>query len=75
MMNCPYCQQEMAAGYIQSSRMLVWDRQLLSGAITPAHGSDGMILTKRFHLSKAFAINAYYCKSCNILISKLDDEE
>ena len=74
-MNCPYCQQEMPAGYIQSSRMLVWDRGLLSGAITPAHGSDGMFLTKRFLLSKAFAINANYCKSCNVLISKLDDEE
>ena len=65
----------MAAGYLQSSRMLVWDRQLLSGAITPAHGSDGMILTERFHLSKAFAINSHYCKSCNVLISKLDDGE
>ena len=55
-MNCPYCQQEMAAGYIQSSRMLVWDRQLLSGAISPAYGSDGMILTERLNLSKAYAI-------------------
>lgn len=65
----------MAAGYVQSSRMLVWDRQLLSGAISPAYGSDGMILTERLNLSKAYAINAYYCKSCNVLISKLDDKE
>lgn len=74
-MNCPYCQQEMAAGYLQSSRMLVWDRQLLSGAISPAYGSDGMILTERLHLFKAFAISSHYCKSCNVLISKLDDKE
>lgn len=74
-MNCPYCQREMAAGYIQSPRMLVWDRKLLSGAITPAYGSDGMILTDRLHLSKAFAISSHYCKSCNVLISKLDDKE
>mgnify|MGYP000316814689 CR=1 FL=1 len=72
-MNCPYCQQEMAAGYLQSSRMLVWDRKLLSDAITPAYGSDGMILTKRFHLSKAFAINAYYCEKCKLFLSPLDE--
>lgn len=72
-MNCPYCQQEMAAGYIQSSRMLVWDRQLLSGAITPAHGSDGMILTERFHLSKAYAISAHYCEKCKLFLSMLTE--
>lgn len=74
-MECPYCQQKMISGYIQSSNPLVWDRKLLSDAITPAYGSDGMILTERFHLSKAFAISSHYCKSCNVLISKLDDKE
>lgn len=45
-MKCPYCKQEMVLGYIQSSRMLVWDKEKLSGIIIPNSLEDGMILTK-----------------------------
>ena len=45
-MKCPYCKQEMVLGYIQSSRMLVWDKEKLSGIIIPNSLEDGMRLTK-----------------------------
>ena len=53
--------------------MLVWDRQLLSGAISPAYSSDGMILTERLNLSKAYAISAHYCEKCKLFLSMLTE--
>ncbi|WP_407066502.1 PF20097 family protein [Evtepia sp.] len=68
-MICPYCKKEMRFGYIQSSRMLVWDKEKLSGVILPSNG--GIKLTPRF--SKTYAIKAHFCETCNILLSTLNE--
>lgn len=69
-MNCPYCNCDMVLGYLQSSRMLVWDREKLSGIIIPS-AESGMQLTKTF--SKRHAIKTYFCEKCKILLSVLDE--
>ena len=71
LMKCPYCDKEMVLGYIQSSRMLVWDKEKRSGIILPSSNGVGIILTKRF--SKTHAIKSYLCKNCNLLLSMLTE--
>lgn len=73
-MECPYCQQEMISGYIQSSNPLVWEKKILYGVILPT-SEGGMLLSDYFTFIKSHAISSHYCKSCNVLISKLDDKE
>ncbi len=70
-MKCPYCKQEMVLGYIQSSRMLVWDKEKLSGMIIPNSPEDGMILTKG--IWKKHAIESNFCEKCSILLSVLKE--
>lgn len=70
-MKCPYCDNEMAPGYLQSSRALVWDTEILHDVILPRSSGDGMILTKKLSFSKALAIESHFCKGCNILLSPL----
>lgn len=65
-MKCPYCGADMVPGYLQSSRMLVWDREKLSDVILPS-SDGGRCLTKR--LARTHAIRSYLCENCDILLS------
>ena len=69
-MKCPYCNTPMILGYLQSSRMLVWDTEKLSGLILPSKDGIGRTLTKRF--SKTHAIEAFFCEECKLLLSRLN---
>lgn len=70
-MKCPYCDGDMVLGYIQSSRMLVWDTEKLSVVILPSSNGVGMKLTQRF--SKTHAIKSHFCENCNLLLSMLTE--
>lgn len=62
----------MVLGYVQSSRILVWDKELLSGFIVPS--SEGFVLTRGISLFKGHGIEAHLCKKCQVLISKLNEK-
>ena len=71
-MNCPYCNSDMVLGYLQSSRMLVWDIEKLSVVVIPCT-ECGKQLTRTF--SKSHAIKTYFCERCKILLSVLDESD
>lgn len=62
---CPYCGKEMRAGYLQSSRYLVWDPEIKYGAILP--GKEGFCLTRK--LFSENAVPSRYCEHCCLLIT------
>ena len=71
-MNCPYCGEEMVLGYVQSSRAVIWDKEILSGIIIPS--SEGMALTKKISFVDALGFKAHLCEKCQVLISKLNEK-
>lgn len=66
-MLCPYCQEEMKNGYLQSSRSLVWSSVELSGIILPREEGDFHVTTGMFK----HVIESKYCPHCKILVSFL----
>ena len=68
-MKCPYCQKEMQSGYLQSSRALAWDTEILSDFVIPSKDRGGFSVTKGIFADHA--IKADFCNQCGIFISHL----
>lgn len=68
-MKCPYCGDEMQAGYLQSSRPLVWDPSVLGDVVAPETGNGGFYVTKG--LFKRNCVKTAYCAHCELLITPL----
>jgi hypothetical protein len=68
-MICPYCNQEMRPGYINTgrTRMLFGTKARLSSEQKP----DDILLRRLFQKS----LPSFYCKNCNILITKLEKKD
>lgn len=66
---CPYCMSEMEAGFMQSSRAIIWDPEEAEVFILPTAG--GFRLTKG--LVRKQSVPSSYCKNCGIFITPLPE--
>lgn len=65
-MQCPYCNEEMKKGYIQSPRhKIFWGEEKCSGILTTPADND--ITLSRGILSEP-AVESYCCKKCKKII-------
>ena len=71
MMRCPYCDQEMELGYLQSARPILWDKEVLEIIIAPKNNRGFYVTKKNFEPNH---FEAYYCCDCNLLVSQLKDK-
>ena len=74
-MKCPYCSKEMECGNIYNGNQPV---QWLPKGKKPSMFAfsateDGVKLNNKFSMRGNYA-EAYYCKSCHIVISMTDDK-
>ena len=69
-MICPYCENVMEYGFIQSPRAIFWSSKEKIVFIGPNKSRGDIPITKLNDL----AAKAYYCKTCkNIIVTELDD--
>lgn len=68
-MNCPYCGNEMEAGWLTATSKIVWDTEPQSGI---EYLSD-----KGFYLARTWikpsTIRSFYCEDCEVVITRKKD--
>ena len=73
-MNCPYCNQEMEKGIIQSPQELNWSKGEKRKIFNRSVLHRDSILLSKLSFTKGSACAAYNCSSCNkIIIDYADD--
>lgn len=67
-MKCPYCNQEMRPGFINSgrTRMLFSTKDRWDTVVKP----DDIVIRKQW----CKTVPSFYCKHCDIIIAKLGKE-
>lgn len=68
-MKCPYCNQEMRPGFINSgrTRMLFSTKDRWDTVVKP----DDIVIRKQWHKTGP----SFYCQNCNIILTKLNKDE
>ena len=70
-MFCPYCENEMEKGFIQSPRAIFWSSKEKIVFIGANISKGDIPITK---LNDLTSKEAYHCKTCkNIIVTALDD--
>ena len=64
-MNCPYCGNEMEAGYLQGQSMILWDTELQDGIVNLS--DRGFFLARSW--IKPSRIRSFYCGDCEVMIT------
>ena len=68
-MNCPYCGNEMEAGYLQGQSMILWDTELQDGIVN--------LSDRGFFLARSWIqpsrIRSFYCGDCEVMITRKAD--
>jgi len=72
-MKCPYCNEEMKSGYLQSSRPFFWGKnKTTTGIFLPVEESDVKV-------SKGFVFGCFapsdYCPACKKIITSVPEKE
>lgn len=65
-MRCPYCNEEMEQGIIQSSQEIFWDKKKHFFARAEFH--EGAILLSGLSMLKGSAVIAHCCRNCEKMI-------
>lgn len=68
-MKCPYCDQEMEAGYIVSDARsaIAWRKDKYESAVVK--DKEGIQLARQYFFRSALSVgNAFCCKKCNKII-------
>lgn len=68
-MNCPYCGNEMEAGYLQGQSMILWDTELQDGIVNLS--DCGFFLARSW--IKPSRIRSFYCRECEVMITRKAD--
>lgn len=65
-MKCPYCNEEMSKGILQSGRNIIWSTAKHKTTFNANHTKDELTIAKE-NLIGAY-IDCYYCKFCDKII-------
>lgn len=72
-MKCPYCQQEMESGMIQSGRQIFFSKQRKKFLMLANTSEGDVVVGPMDWLYSSFSI-AHHCSSCNKIIIDLAAE-
>ncbi len=65
-MNCPYCNEDMEMGVIQSPQEISWKyKKHFTGR---ARFHDGSIILSKLSFVKGSAVKAYCCRKCEKIV-------
>lgn len=67
-MKCPYCNEEMEVGYIQSRDNLSWNKKKKLVASLSFLGKDSIILSQDGSMFSGSDVIAYNCTKCEKMI-------
>ncbi|MBR4514248.1 MAG: hypothetical protein IKO61_05125 [Lachnospiraceae bacterium] len=66
-MKCPYCNNEMEIGMIQSAMELAWKKGLERN-VKRAAASEGAVVLSGLSFSRGSAVMAFHCRGCQKVI-------
>ncbi len=72
-MKCPYCNQEMEQGVIQSPHELSWKKK--KSIIGRANFHEGSVILSKLSLLKGCAAKAFCCRNCEKVIIDYKDND
>lgn len=69
-MICPYCNEEMEKGVIQSPQEISWSkkRRLVAGSVI----NDDTVVLSEFSFLKGSIVDAFLCRKCKYVIIKYE---
>ena len=73
-MNCPYCDNEMEEGFIQSPHEISWKRGTKRPLFGRAAFHEGSIVLSGLSYMKGYAVKAFLCSVCKKVIIDYSDE-
>jgi len=71
---CPYCNNDLIAGYIYSPRTLSWTKEKLKTFSEHRLTKEGNIVLSETGLLHPAKVLAFNCASCKKIIISYDDE-
>ncbi|MFQ9892339.1 MAG: PF20097 family protein [Emergencia sp.] len=71
-MKCPFCQEEMESGYVQSSHQIMWGKDKNDTFFMPDKNKDEFYISKG--IWKGSFTKAEYCNKCKRIIISLEKE-
>ncbi|MBO7473018.1 MAG: hypothetical protein J6U00_03285 [Ruminococcus sp.] len=74
-MTCPYCNNEMEQGIIQSPHELSWKRGTKRPVLGRAEFHEGSVVLSKLSFMKGSAVVAYLCRECKKVIIDYSDEK
>lgn len=73
-MKCPYCNNEMEKGLIQSSQEIAWLKGEKKRLFGRAAFHDGSVVLSELSFLKGSAVTAFLCRSCKKVLIDYSDE-
>ena len=74
-MTCPYCNNEMEQGIIQSPHELSWKRGTKRPVLGRAEFHEGSVVLSELSFMKGSAVVAFLCRECKKVIIDYSDEK
>lgn len=72
-MKCPYCENELEQGIIESPHELSWKKK--SSIIGRAEFHEGSIVLSELSMVKGSKVTAYLCRSCEKIVIDYSDNK
>lgn len=72
-MNCPYCNEKIEKGFIQSAQELSWKNK--KSFINKASLNPGSIMLSEFSILKGSAIISYCCRRCEKITIDFENQK
>lgn len=72
-MKCPYCDNEMEKGLIQSPQEIAWLKGENKHALARARFHDGSVVLSGFSFTKGSAVVSYLCRECKKVVIDYSD--
>ena len=73
-MKCPYCDNEMELGFIQSPHEISWKKGEKRPLFGRAQFHEGSVMLSELSFMKGSAVTAYLCKVCKKVIIDYSDK-
>ena len=73
-MKCPYCNNEMERGVIQSPQEISWKKGDKRPVFGRAFFHEGSVILSELSFMKGSAVTAFLCRECKKVIIDYSDE-